>query len=395
MLSSLKNQKLAYKYAQIKTELSIRILNGELVPHDSIPSLNEITENYSVSKITARRVLNDLVAEGLVYAIRGKGSFVADRTAQAKESESKTQKQSIGVVFANASGAYMSDIIEGIDATTYQNGFSINLCLANNSFEREAESLERLYREGIRKILLFTVISGEEQDLNKNLPLYMNLQARGVEIVLITCWLAGVPIPAVTWDDFGGMKHLVRFLNEQGRRRLVYVTRITNAMTNVDRQNGYKEGLLELGMEFNSQSILPVAQAEDNTLIKNCSLAVGEFLTQHSEVDALVCSDEVIAAGVFEALDEMADADVADLMVGGFGNPKSVYLIKDHPYYLLEQDTYKLGSLAAKWILDDLPDDTREFGAIKTVGMRKILPVRLRQPKKRTQRRKKTVVASS
>ena len=115
MVKKQKSGRQAYKYARIKTELSIMILEGQLRPHDRVPSLSEITQKYKVSKITARRVLNDLVTEGLVYTSRGKGSFVADVAMRQDTGVAKKKENQLGVVFEHASGLFMSDIIMGIE----------------------------------------------------------------------------------------------------------------------------------------------------------------------------------------------------------------------------------------------------------------------------------------
>ena len=141
--------------------MSIQILEGQLRPHDRVPSLSEITQKYKVSKITARRVLNDFVMEGLVYTSRGRGSFVADAAMRQDAHQIRNKANQLGVVFGHGSGLFMSDIILGIDEEAFSRKTQINLCLSNNSYEREAENLQRLVKQGIDKIILFIVILQE------------------------------------------------------------------------------------------------------------------------------------------------------------------------------------------------------------------------------------------
>ena len=122
----------SFKYAQIKTDLSLKILNGELSPGERIPSQNEMAEQYGVSTITTRRVLNDLATEGLIHVIRGKGSFVAKPLERLGDRRYDIRKE-VGVVFGGASGVFMHDIIQGIDAQTFELGIHINLFLSQNS----------------------------------------------------------------------------------------------------------------------------------------------------------------------------------------------------------------------------------------------------------------------
>lgn len=64
------------KYVIIKNDIKNDIENGLLKPDQKISSEKEICEHYNVSRITATRALSDLVSEGYLYRIQGKGTFV-------------------------------------------------------------------------------------------------------------------------------------------------------------------------------------------------------------------------------------------------------------------------------------------------------------------------------
>ena len=64
-------------YRQIEEELREQILNGVFKPHDLLPSDNELTKVYNVSRMTVRKALARLEYEGLVYRQPGRGTFVA------------------------------------------------------------------------------------------------------------------------------------------------------------------------------------------------------------------------------------------------------------------------------------------------------------------------------
>jgi len=64
-------------YYQIEQDLLRQIDKGELKPGDQLPSEAQISRQYGVSRITARRALENLVQQGIVYSRQGIGSFVA------------------------------------------------------------------------------------------------------------------------------------------------------------------------------------------------------------------------------------------------------------------------------------------------------------------------------
>lgn len=64
-------------YRQIHTILANRIADGTLAPGETVPGEAAICDEFGVSRITARRALNDLAAEGLVVREQGRGTRVA------------------------------------------------------------------------------------------------------------------------------------------------------------------------------------------------------------------------------------------------------------------------------------------------------------------------------
>jgi GntR family transcriptional regulator len=67
-------------YHQIYMILRNKILNREYVEGDLLPSEDETSKAYDVSRITAKRALNDLAEEGLVVRERGRGTRVTWRS---------------------------------------------------------------------------------------------------------------------------------------------------------------------------------------------------------------------------------------------------------------------------------------------------------------------------
>ena len=63
-------------YEQIRAHLAEAILRGDLDPGQALPSIRVLARDLRVSVITTTRAYNELVADGLVDSVRGKGVFV-------------------------------------------------------------------------------------------------------------------------------------------------------------------------------------------------------------------------------------------------------------------------------------------------------------------------------
>lgn len=70
------------KFAQIKEYILSQIEIAAWPEHSRVPSENELSEQFSVSRMTARRALQELTEQGLLYRTQGVGSFVAALKSQ-------------------------------------------------------------------------------------------------------------------------------------------------------------------------------------------------------------------------------------------------------------------------------------------------------------------------
>lgn len=64
-------------YYQLKNLILKKIQNGEFPEGSLIPSERDLGENFNISRMTVRQALNQLVAEGVLYREKGKGTFVS------------------------------------------------------------------------------------------------------------------------------------------------------------------------------------------------------------------------------------------------------------------------------------------------------------------------------
>jgi DNA-binding transcriptional regulator YhcF (GntR family) len=66
-------------YIQLKQLLRRQIEHGVYLPHQKLPSERDLSQRYNLSRMTARRALQELISEGLAYTQLGKGTFVANK----------------------------------------------------------------------------------------------------------------------------------------------------------------------------------------------------------------------------------------------------------------------------------------------------------------------------
>jgi GntR family transcriptional regulator/GntR family frlABCD operon transcriptional regulator len=66
-------------YKKIQNELKLLIQSGIYQKGDYLPSENELCSKYRITRTTARKALEELIKEGFIERLHGKGSLVKER----------------------------------------------------------------------------------------------------------------------------------------------------------------------------------------------------------------------------------------------------------------------------------------------------------------------------
>ncbi|MBU0643981.1 MAG: GntR family transcriptional regulator [Alphaproteobacteria bacterium] len=66
-------------WSQVRATLTTLIREDGLKEHDRLPSENELCKSFGVSRTVIREALSQMVNEGLIYRLQGKGAFVRGR----------------------------------------------------------------------------------------------------------------------------------------------------------------------------------------------------------------------------------------------------------------------------------------------------------------------------
>ncbi|MFQ6860251.1 MAG: GntR family transcriptional regulator [Beduini sp.] len=104
-------------YEQIVSQIKAMIMNGTLKPGDSLPSIRGLAKSLHISVITSQHAYEDLVRDGFIETVAGKGTFVSHqnkdfvREEQLRILEAKAEEL---VEDAKMNGIQLSQLIETI-----------------------------------------------------------------------------------------------------------------------------------------------------------------------------------------------------------------------------------------------------------------------------------------
>ena len=69
-------------YDQIYSQIKAQIIGDALRQDKALPSIRSLAKDLRISVITTKRAYDELEAEGFIYTLPGKGSFVAPKNTE-------------------------------------------------------------------------------------------------------------------------------------------------------------------------------------------------------------------------------------------------------------------------------------------------------------------------
>ena len=199
-------------HEQIETQLRQSIADGRLAAGEQLPTENELSRRFKVSRSTIRQALKGLEKSGLILRIRGRGTFITGNHAAdtshgvllksiADLSSAPVSAPPISVVlrFSAESDALQTGILLGVEHAAKSRGYNILFARTDESDEAsEYNAIQQLFRIGVCGMVVmpisnYTTTAGVKMLLERNVPL-----------VLVDRYLTDLDTSYVTSDNFTG-----------------------------------------------------------------------------------------------------------------------------------------------------------------------------------------------
>lgn len=327
------------KYYQLMTDLKEKVTKGEIRPGDKLPSENELSAAYQISRQTVRKALAVLDSEGYIYAEHGRGTFCRERVMHTGNS------RNIAVVTTYLSDYIFPRVIQGIDEVLTREGYSIILKNTKNSRSQEAKCLEELLQKDIEGII---IEPSKSHIYCRHTELYGKLEEYGIPYVFIQgCFDQLSEKPKVLMDDCLGGYLITKYLIEIGHRNIIGVFK-SDDMQGQNRHRGYVQALQEAGLVYDPDRVIWF-YTEDRRVHPYDGIC--RLVQKQAAMDSVVCYNDQIAMKVIQALQDMGKRVPEDISVTGYDNS---FMAAGDGFHLttIVHPQEKLGEMAAELLLD-------------------------------------------
>ncbi len=290
-----------HKYEMVKTYLYSYIQKHALGKGDRIPSENELAEQFSVSRLTARQAISELVNEHVLYRQRGSGTFF------------NGPMRRVGVLMSYIDSYIFTDIVQGIDQVLQEKNVGMILSSSGNSITREKACLENLVSQGIDGLIYEPAKSAIN---TANVKLLQSIVKRGVKIVCINGYLPDIKAGRILTDDRKGIGILVDKMAQLGHISIAGIF-VSDLIQGIRRYEGFCEAMKKNCRTVEKDQILWIHISDsDQNIHKMLNAFIDQVLAKRQT--AICCYNDIIAQKAIEILVQKGIRVPEDISVTGF-----------------------------------------------------------------------------
>jgi len=327
------------KYGDILHYLENLMESEELKPGDKLPSENELTEKFGISRQTVRKAIGLLEEEGAVRRVRGSGTYVSfDRR------ENLEGRNRIAVVTTYVDSYIFPKTIQGIERVLFERGYSVQISFTDNMPDRERNVLTDLIsRDDVAGI----IVEGTKSGLpNPNLSLYRQLLNRKIPILFINTFYPELDVPHVSLNDVKAAEKAVNYLIGKGHKDIGAILKLDDGQGRL-RYLGYLRAMEAAGLTVTDSRMVWIDTDES----KQLNYCRDKILNRVEECSALFCYNDQIAFQLIRMLTERGIRVPEDVSVIGMDD-SDLALHSEIPITSLPHPKEKLGEKAAETLLD-------------------------------------------
>ncbi|HEY0829142.1 MAG TPA: GntR family transcriptional regulator [Bacilli bacterium] len=304
-------------YKQIQKSIRDKIISGELRPKDLIPSEQEISGEFKVSKITAKNAVIGLADEGLVIRIQGKGTFVSrqpDSSDMAKLLTPTIQTSDfIGLIIPTMKTKVIQKLLNNIEYFLKEEGFQLVLHITRESSSIESRAINELKKSGVKGIIVFPT---EDEKYNESL---LRLSLDKFPFVFIDRFLRNIDTYIITSDNYGGTYEAVSSLLNKGHRQIALISPENTNTAIEDRTSGFEKAYIDSSVLIDKSLWchvpLSILRAGDTLWYIN------DFLRSRPNISAVFTLTAEMANLTYRSLHQLA-LTVQDIELLSFDDPE-------------------------------------------------------------------------
>ena len=304
--------------------------------------IKDVANEAGVSTATVSRVLSNkpYVAEEIRQRVLDAIKKLDYRPNQVARSLRSQQTTVLGLIVSDVCNPFFTDVSRAVEDCAYQKGYSVFLCNSDEDEKKEYFYLQEMRAKNVAGIILSPTQKASENFAMLGIDLPVVLYDRSVK---------NVDVDTIIIDNQDSAIQLVNHLVENGYKHIAGV--FCSVDTGYERRWGFEKAIRKSGLE--SPTVI-VTQPR----IENGYAAAKKLLNENPQTDAIFTSDNLILAGVMQAVNEMGLKIPNDVGLVSFDDVAWMTLVNP-PITVIRQPTDQIARLAVDLIMQRITNPKR------------------------------------
>lgn len=273
----------------------------------STVTIRDVAAAAGVSIATASRVLSGhpSTSERSRAQVQRVAQDLGFRPNAQAQSLRRSHSDTIGILLPDIRNPFFAEIAHNAEQRALALGMATLLCNGNESTSQQDLYLDRLLSQRVDGIIVAPTGDGSgalREVLDSETPM-----------VFVDRTVAGLAVPAITSDSYGGIHQAVEHLAVLGHRRVGYIAGPEATSTGRERLAAFEESRRSLGLDLDPNLVRHGDfQEESGRLAAVALLALGDRPT------ALIAADSLMTVGALQAIREAVVAVPEDISLIGY-----------------------------------------------------------------------------
>ena len=308
-------------------------------------TLKQIAKELDVSISTVSKSLrNSLeIGEDTRLKVQAFAKFYNYKPNNIALSLKNRKTKTIGIIIPEIVHHFFSTVINGIEQVANENGYSVIICLSDDSFDKEVLNMEMLANGSIDG---FIMSLSKETQFKGDFHHITEVIDQGMPVVMFDRVTNEILCDKVIIDDKLSAYEAVQNLIDKGRKKIALVTTVDYVSVGKLRTDGYIKALLDNNIPFDENLIIKI---ED---VDTCEIIIGKLL-EDKAIDAVFAVNELFAVICIKTANKIGLNVPKDLAVIAFTDG-IISKYSTPTITTVSQSGMKMGNKAAKMLIDRL-----------------------------------------
>lgn len=315
-------------------------------------TLKQIARELDVSISTVSKSLrNSLeIGEETRLKVQAFAKFYHYKPNNIALSLKNRKTKTIGIIIPEIVHYFFSTVINGIEQIANEKGYSVIICLSDDSFDKEVLNMEMLANGSIDG---FIMSLSKETQHKKDFHHIAEVINQGMPVVMFDRITDDILCDKVIINDKLAAYEAVQSLIDKGRKKIALVTTVDYVSVGKFRTDGYTKALRDNGLPFDENLIIKIENVD------NCEITIAKLL-EDKAFDAVFAVNELFAVTIIKIAHKMGIKVPEDLAVIAFTDG-IISKYSTPTITTVTQNGIEMGNIAAKILIERLESEEEEL----------------------------------